>query len=698
MRAPDHRKSSHLNIAYVGVIIIVITTLFLSGCGGGGKPAPKVTAGYIRVATLKDRYAVDEQITLTETAADSGQAEAYASTEECGFIRLVLVVEVNGPEELCSDVKVELDGDDITSACSPHPLVLRSGYATEIVCRIKAVTHSADSGMGKVYACGAVSNFSYGYAALEERPDYVPGEILIKLKEGTTIEPAASATSGSALSSNSPSLQALLARHEASYVEDVFKADFGATLPPYYLSKGLDHIKLVKIRDADVMRAVAELDAHPNVEYAEPNYIAYLTYQPNDPLYKAGHQWGLRKIQAEPAWGITLGSDKVVIAIIDTGVFYDHPDLMGNMWRNPNEIEANGVDDDGNGYVDDIAGFNFFADNNKPTDKFGHGTHCAGIAAATTNNAEGIAGTCPSCRIMALRVSNDHGDMETNYILEAIYYAIYNKADIISMSFAYYSYPSMLVKEAIDDANADKRVLVAGAGNLDRDTKAYPAGYENVIAVAATNNNDKRWYKPPVGSHYGSWVDLAAPGEDIASTVPYTGVFSDKSGYYLMTGTSMSAPFVSGVAGLLLSKNPGLNTEQVRSLLKKYSDPIRPDHYIGAGRLNAYQALIQKHQSKLVNIGTTTISGLLNIKIQKEQGKGNWQDYITIIDKRETSVEKNSLLGLDGLFDQKNVKISEPGSYRVYAELVDEAGNVITTDHPDPQTPLSASYEFGVIP
>ena len=299
-------------------------------------------------------------------------------------------------------------------------------------------------------------------------------------------------------------------------------------------------------------------------------------------------------MQSELAWNITTGNASIVIAIIDTGVDWNHPDLTPNIWINSAEI-LNGIDDDGNGYVDDLRGWDFVhttypvwpgedgtVRDNNPMDFHGHGTHVSGIAAAVTNNTIGIAGMSWTSKIMSVRAGYKAPDGASWFwwsdVAPAITYAADNGANVISMSFGGYGFSSLL-KGAVDYAYAKGAFLVAAAMNDDVETKPYPAGYGNVVAVAATNSSDgKAWF-----SNYGSWVDVAAPGVDIVST------FYDNT-YASWSGTSMSTPYVAGLAALILSENSTLTSMEVRNVIRKTTEPVASSVYIGTGRVNAYEA------------------------------------------------------------------------------------------------------------
>jgi len=320
----------------------------------------------------------------------------------------------------------------------------------------------------------------------------------------------------------------------------------------------------------------------PDVEFAEPNYIRKAFVTPNDPECKEPNQWGIFKIQAPQAWDTETGKEDVVIAILDTGVDYDHEDLEGNMW------------DDGWGHC----GYDFVNGDYYPDDDCSpsHGTHCAGIAAAVTNNNKGIAGVSWKSKIMAVKVLNAVGDGTLAWELEGIDYAVDNGADIISMSFGTRDYPptpNALEREAINDAYEKGCVLIAASGNDNQPYVAYPAAYENVIAVGASDSTDERcepgdWPADPSGgSNYGPELDVLAPGDEILSTV-------SGDAYDTLDGTSMAVPFVSGLAALILSHLPGLAPSDVRRIIERTAVDVGStgwDQETGWGRINANNAL-----------------------------------------------------------------------------------------------------------
>ncbi len=328
----------------------------------------------------------------------------------------------------------------------------------------------------------------------------------------------------------------------------------------------------------DIHEVLDEVRSHPDVAHAQLNYIYTPDLVPTDPQYASQYAHALT--DAELGWDIETGDSSIAIAIIGTGVELLHPDLAANIWQNTGETPGNSIDDDLNGFVDDVNGWDFLSGDNDPTPVGStHETAVAGVAGAAANNAEGVAGVAWNCRIMPLRVAYTSID-----VAAAIDYATENGAKVINMSFGNYDPPKYgpdsIVEDAVDDAFAAGIVLIATAGNDNTADVRYPAGLDPVIAVAATTDIDER----ASFSNYGSWITLAAPGDDILST-------SGPTGYATVDGTSFAAPYVAGVAALLLSADGSLSPTSVRHRIEYSVDEITPDLFIGTGRVNLANAL-----------------------------------------------------------------------------------------------------------
>lgn len=353
-------------------------------------------------------------------------------------------------------------------------------------------------------------------------------------------------------------------------------------------------------------------DAASPFVFAEPDYVVHATFFPDDPSFPL--QWGLfnygqtegtanADIDALGAWELSRGNHAIVVAVIDTGIDHTHPDLAANMWHNPGEISGNGLDDDGNGYTDDFHGWNFYRNNNNTMDPHGHGSHCAGIIGAVTNNALGIAGVSPKVQLMALTILGPDGGGFTLDAVEAIRYATRNGARVISASWGGGGYSSWLHSQITEAAEAGV-VFVASAGNSSRSndiTPHFPSTFQipNIISVAATDHNDKR-------ASFSNWgartVHLAAPGVAILSTVP-------NEGYLFASGTSMAAPHVAGAAALLLAERPDWTWPEVKEALMEGADrmPNLTGLVVASGRLNAAQALY-RNVGQHISIATIRIS------------------------------------------------------------------------------------------
>jgi len=321
------------------------------------------------------------------------------------------------------------------------------------------------------------------------------------------------------------------------------------------LGNGKSEWKLVKVKNADEAKAKFSVDA--DVEAVEFDYIRHTMATPNDPSYAS--QYHLPKIQANLAWDITKGTTARTIAIIDTGIDLQHTDLSGKI----------------------VAGYDFVNYDTNADDDQGHGTHCAGIAAASTNNALNVAGVDWYAKLMPVKVLDAAGSGYDSDIIDGIYYAADNGAHVLSMSLGGGGY-SQASQDAINYAyNTKGRIIVAAAGNENTSAKSYPAAYANVISVASTTSTDAR----SSFSNYGTWVDVAAPGSSILAT-------RNGGGTTTMSGTSMATPVVAGLASLAWSKNTAYSNTTVVNRIFNTTDRITgTGTYWYYGRVNAYKAV-----------------------------------------------------------------------------------------------------------
>jgi thermitase len=366
--------------------------------------------------------------------------------------------------------------------------------------------------------------------------------------------------------------------------------DFSKTVLIRFDNPELDPLELC--REISINNGLRE--AGYLIEYVEPNYLYYLDYSVNDPYY--GLQWSHVITKAEQGWDIQRGNKNIKLGIIDTGIDYLHEDLVSNY---QSDISYDFVDVDTSAYKESnlfpVNGEDYTDLDDDPKDFHGHGTHVSGIAAATANNGIGISGVAHNCTVIMLRAGfsilsggYETGALESDDISNAIVHAVSNNIDILNMSFGSGS-NSQTLYNAIKSASENGIILIAAAGNNSDDGFNYPAAYDNVISVSSVNSSDKRSYF----SNFGNWVDIAAPGESILSTVPKTGgSLSSSSGYRYLNGTSMASPYVAGLAVLILSKNPSLTPQQVEYIIAKSSDlPKETANFIGKGRVNVFEAL-----------------------------------------------------------------------------------------------------------
>ncbi|QQS36217.1 MAG: S8 family serine peptidase [Ignavibacteriales bacterium] len=356
---------------------------------------------------------------------------------------------------------------------------------------------------------------------------------------------------------------------------------------------GLDRIVIITFEsDTDPFYVSSKIKNLSDVEWAEPKFVYELDFIPNDPEYAS--MYNLSKIQASLAWDVTQGDTSVVIGIVDTGVDWDHPDLAANIWRNWDEIPGNGIDDDNNGFIDDIRGWDFGGltgtpDNNPMEDRPDHGTHVAGISSAVTNNGIGIASIGFKSRLMAIKTIRDdvRGPNGPSVLFgyEGIVYAVDNGAKIINCSWGGSGY-SIFGQEIVNYATSNGALVVAAAGNSGGESSHFPSGYDNVLSVASTTSGDIK----SSFSTYGTTVDVSAPGSTIYSTW-------QNDTYTFISGTSMASPLTAGLAALVAAEFPSYTPLQIGERIRVTSDNIDAlnspslQYKIGKGRINALTSL-----------------------------------------------------------------------------------------------------------
>ena len=390
--------------------------------------------------------------------------------------------------------------------------------------------------------------------------------------------------------------------------------------------KSKQHIYIIRFpQGTNIQQVIDEYYKTGEIEYAEPDHKGSgggaQSITPNDQYYF--RQWGLKNdgtfslspsisgadIDMENAWDIEQGDTNIIVGIIDSGTKLDHPEFTGRIWINYSEIPNNGIDDDNNGYIDDVKGWDFANSDNNPTDDHGHGTNVASIIGANGNNSIGYAGVDWNCKLMTLKGLDNNNLGYYSWWADAIYYGVDNGANVINMSLGGTS-TSTTLQNAVNYALSNNVVVVVCMMNTNSNTVYYPAGFTGVIAVGSTNSNDTRsnpfFWSSTSGSNYGTHISVVAPGNYI-----YGLNYQSNTNYgSYWGGTSQAAPHVSGLASLLLAQNPSRTPAQIKSIIETTAedqvgtineDTPGWDQYYGHGRINAFNAL---------STGVTNISTL----------------------------------------------------------------------------------------
>lgn len=441
---------------------------------------------------------------------------------------------------------------------------------------------------------------------------------------------------------------------------------------------------------------------------------------PNDTEYD--EQWYLDMIDAPQAWDMETGDSSVIIAVLDTGIDLDHPDLEDNIWINTDEIADNGIDDDNNGFVDDVYGWDFIDDDNTPVpdashgsdpDAVSHGTVISGIIAATGNNNEGLSGVVWDARIMAVRMLDKVGSGDSIDARKAINYAVENGADVINLSFSG-STNDPALRKAVMNAYNQGVVIVAALGNEGVNINAnpvYPACYKDgdadwVIGVAASNRTDQH----SLFSNYGSaCTDLSAPGEDMYGLFYY----EPSDGYSTLygdhwSGTSVASPVVAGAAALILSKYPNLGPMDIRNILKLSVDPMSLSGVyrgqFGAGRLNVDQAIVlastyaQAQTQEDLESVTIAVEGLDFGNFIKSDSYSSVY-YIDSQGDRRVFLDANSYFTWsDSFSDIIEVSDDELAQFNLGGLMLPKAGVVLVKIQSDPSVYMLEQGDDDLVP
>jgi thermitase len=377
------------------------------------------------------------------------------------------------------------------------------------------------------------------------------------------------------------------------YVPDQLLVSFKPSLGREHANQVLTELGVERIRNleqvgAEVLRLPPGLSVEKALEifskraevlYAEPNYILTLA---GNLEAEVVDQWGLNKVEAPLAWQQLPGQTPITIAVVDTGVDPNNPDLLGNIWEDPVEIAGDGIDNDGNGYIDDTWGWDYVNNDNDPMDDQMHGTAVSSVAAGN-HDGQGVAGVCPWCKVMAVKVLSAEGSGSLDVAASGIIYAADQGAKIINLSMAA-PVGMQTLENAVNYAWDAGALVVAAAGNDGAETSIYPAAYQNAMSVASTDIDD---HHSCFSNYSDGYVSVSAPGSNVTFAYLFGGL---KAG----SGTSLAAPHVAGLAGLLLSQNPARTNQDLWTLIEESANDLGPvgrDAFFGTGRINALRAV-----------------------------------------------------------------------------------------------------------
>ncbi len=453
-----------------------------------------------------------------------------------------------------------------------------------LICLLSSITTEASE---------QIQSFSHSHSLAEM--SNAPGELIVRLYPGVSIKQLRTFNKKMGAASVSSVFSPTTPAGKHPLLSRTYLVRFPTTLP----------LEQLKQRYAE----------HASIENVEMNRLNRFCAEtiPNDPQYN--EQWNLKAMNLPKAWNIEQGKPSVIVAVVDSGIQREHPEFQNQLWQNTGEIPDNGVDDDQNGYVDDINGWDFsdaptlqgIGDwkerDNEPDDETGHGTHVSGIIAAEANNGIGIAGIAWGCRLMPLRAGFRFGAgafFQNDDVAAAIVYAADNGANVINMSLGD-TVNAFLIQDAVEYAYNRGCVLVGAAGNSPEPGAYYPAALNTVLSVASLDKNLQLG-----NSNFGASIDIAAPGEEILSIGLNTNQSSPEYRYNYRSGTSMAAAHISGVAALLISANPSCSNAEIRQWLTGTARQLSITHLVGAGLVDAYAALTE-HIGLTAHIAVTPI-------------------------------------------------------------------------------------------